>query len=205
MLSQSNTFVDVVYPLQGEYIPIDHGYLLLGAISRIVPALHGENKWSVFPIQGRSIAPGILSLTPISCIRIRLPSEEVAQMLGMAGKELEIDGYRIRLGEPSIHPIAPGTTLVSSIVTIKGFFDNQTQFESAFRRRIMELPGLTQSVDSISIEVGRRRVLKAGKHTVVGFSVVLSQLEMDAATVILQFGVGGRRHMGAGCFLVQNH
>lgn len=45
--------VDVAFPLRGDALPLDHGYPLFGAVSRLIPRLHQEPKWGIHPVYGR--------------------------------------------------------------------------------------------------------------------------------------------------------
>jgi CRISPR-associated protein Cas6 len=70
--------IDLSFVLVGTTIPLDHGYALFSALCRIVPELHGDTKVGVHPIRDRQTAPGVLSLTDRSRLKIRVPSENAA-------------------------------------------------------------------------------------------------------------------------------
>ena len=70
--------VDLSFVLEGTTIPLDHGYSLFSALSRIVPELHGDRRIGVHPIRGRQSAPGVLSMIDGSRLKLRLLSEEIA-------------------------------------------------------------------------------------------------------------------------------
>ncbi len=45
ILAPNETWIDLAFPLRGETLPLDHGYALFAASSRVVPALHqGEGS-----------------------------------------------------------------------------------------------------------------------------------------------------------------
>jgi len=45
-------FVDLAFRLTGSKIPVDHGYALYSAISRVLPEIHGAANIGVHPIRG---------------------------------------------------------------------------------------------------------------------------------------------------------
>jgi Cas6 Crispr len=49
--------IDLSFVLVGTTIPLDHGYALFSALSRIMPELHGGRRVGVHPIRGRQAAP----------------------------------------------------------------------------------------------------------------------------------------------------
>ena len=65
--------IDLSFVLVGRSIPLDHGYSLFSAICRVVPSLHGDRRVGVHPIRGQQTAPGVLTLTDRSRLKVRLP------------------------------------------------------------------------------------------------------------------------------------
>ena len=100
--------IDLSFVLVGTAIPLDHGYCLFSALCRIVPELHGDRRIGVHPIRGRQSAPGVLSLTERSRLKVRLPAEGVAAYIAIAGQALDLEGRRVRWGslgsKPSSRP-----------------------------------------------------------------------------------------------------
>ena len=82
--------VDLAFVLMGTTLPLDHGYSLFSAISRIVPSVHGDRRIGIHPIRGRRTSPGVLQLQDKSQLKIRLPSEEIAPYIALAGQTLEL-------------------------------------------------------------------------------------------------------------------
>ena len=92
--------IDLCFALVGNTIPLDHGYCLFSALCRVVPALHGDHRAGVHPIGGRQTAPRVMSLTEWSRLKLRLPSEQIAPYIAVAGQSLELDGHHVRVGIP---------------------------------------------------------------------------------------------------------
>jgi CRISPR-associated protein Cas6 len=46
-------YVDLAFRMTGTKVPVDHGYALYSAISRLLPEIHEEKNIGVHPIRGR--------------------------------------------------------------------------------------------------------------------------------------------------------
>jgi CRISPR-associated protein Cas6 len=190
--------VDVAFPIRGRSVPLDHGYALFGALSRVVPRLHKEPGWGVHPIYGRRAGPGILSLMRQSQVTLRLPAAAIGDVLTLSDRSLDIDGHEVRTGVPRIFALHATPTVRARYVTIKKFNGEPGEFKLAAVRQLEAL-GATGS--GAQVVVGERRVMKVGAQTIVGFSVELTSLSPDLSLEVQRVGIGGRRHMGAGVFL----
>lgn len=192
-----DSFVDVAFPLKGKSLPLDHGYALFGAVSRVLPVLHREEGWGLFPVHGKRTGPGELTLLPSSLLTIRMPASRIADVLSLSGQSIGVDGHELSAGIPRIFPLQPRPTLQSRFVTIKKFHEDPAEFSAAVRRQLDAL----EVGAAASVSVGERRVIKVSSHTIVGFVVGLDGLSPDESVRVQTVGVGGRRHMGAGLFL----
>lgn len=197
-------FVDVAFRLTGESLPLEHGYALYGAISRVFPKIHDANVWGVHPVAGRYGGPGRLLLQPhsprseflSSRLRIRLPVQDIPQVLSLAGKQLDVDGHRVTIGVPEVWSLSGDPHLKSRFVTIKGYEDEEG-FGVGLRA---QLESLLEGGD-FELEVGQRRVMRVKDKQVVGFAVEVMGLDPQRSLLIQSQGVGGRRKMGAGLFV----
>ena len=194
----------------GGSLPVDHGYTLYGALSRIVPALHiDDSPVSIGPIRGDYAGNGTLHLGPHSVLRLRLPTGLVPQLLPLAGKPLELDGHRLRLGVPQIHALLPAPNLFARIVTIKvsGIANpSAEQFLDAVRRRLEESeihgePHLPVVASGPHAGQPRRRVLSLKNRHLVGFAVILAGLSPEASLGLQSDSPFSRRRMGCGFFV----
>lgn len=191
------TTIELHYPLPGrtQSIPADHGYALLGAISRLLPAVHGGNGFALAPIAGRQIGNREMMTTRESRLVIRTTTDRIADFLPLAGKSIEIAGRQLIVGIPSVQAIAPSPSLRARLVTIKGFFD-QEAFKDAVRRQLDQL-----SVGECEVSITSRRTIRIHGREIVGFSTRLDHLTDDDSIRVYVNGIGGRRHMGCGVFV----
>jgi CRISPR-associated protein Cas6 len=127
-------YVDLAFRLTGSKVPVDHGYALYSAISRVVPEIHEAKKIGVHPIRGTYSGNGELMLRESSRLVLRMESEQIGQFLTLAGKKLEIDSYSFRVGVPDVRVLLPRAALYSRLVTIKGFMEPDAFLEAAKRQ-----------------------------------------------------------------------
>jgi CRISPR-associated protein Cas6 len=73
--------VDLSFGLRGSEIPVDHGYALFSAISRLLPFLHGDEKVGIHPISGLLIGHRLLRITEKSRLVFRIDSEQIRDVI----------------------------------------------------------------------------------------------------------------------------
>jgi CRISPR-associated protein Cas6 len=194
------TYLNVTFPVQGTHLPADHGYLLYAAITHTLPTLHGAPWLGIELISGIPWDNGMIALpTRGGHLRLRLPAQNFAAVLPLAGKRLEIAGHAIRLGAPLARPLMPMASLYARIVIIKKFTEPRPFLEAARRqltalgiKATLELPrdGRTRS----------RRIISIHGKKVVGFSLAAHDLDDQDSITLQSLGLGGRRTMGCGLF-----
>jgi len=196
--------IDLSFVLVGTSIPLDHGYTLFSALCRVVPALHGDRRAGVHPIRGRQTAPGVLSLTERSRLKLRLPSEEIAPYIAVAGRSLDLEGHHVRVGIPQVEALVPSTNLAARLVTFRNALD-PSAFEADCRRELerMQISGTPQLVPATRSKFAGqplRRVLRVKDRRVVGYALRVLGLTAEESIVLQENGLGGRRRMGCGMF-----
>jgi CRISPR-associated protein Cas6 len=201
MLPPTPPIVDAAFVLRGSSLPLDHGYLLFAALSRLVPALHERAHWGVHPVFGLRTSPGVLALNERSWLKLRLPSNELGEIMPLAGQSIQVGDHRVSLGLPQLFPLVPSATLKARFVNVKKFHEEPGPFADALRRQLAAVAGLGQDPERIQLIVGDRRVMRIASQTVVGFGVTLGELEASASLAVQRQGLGGRRHMGGGIFV----
>ncbi|GAB1540972.1 type I-MYXAN CRISPR-associated protein Cas6/Cmx6 [Scytonema sp. NUACC21] len=194
-------FVELVFPVQGKYLPADHNYGLYAACVHLIPEIRERAALSILTIPGIGDRQGKILLTEESCVRIRVPISQIPLVYQLAGKSICIGIHTIHIGIPEIFILKPASRLRSRIVTIKGYNEPES-FLAAAQRQLdsLEISG------QISIPVNQegkpsRKTLKIKRYTVVGFTTEVSGLSDEHSLKLLQCGIGGKRHLGCGYFL----
>jgi CRISPR-associated protein Cas6 len=189
-----NEMIELRFPIQGQLVPVDHGFALYGAITKICPVIHASGNVMLVPIRGRYTGDGLLSLSRKSALAIRLPSEKIPQLLGLAGKTLAVDGHCLKLGPPTILQLKPRSVLYSNLVSTKNGNDEE-RFKTAIREKLSIL-GIQGRVT-----IGRRKTFRIHDKQIVGYSLLVSELTAEESILLQEKGLGGRRKMGCGVFL----
>lgn len=185
--------LDLKFQVFGDVINVDHGYSLFSAISRLLPEFHESLDVGLGLIRGRYIGDGLLSLMPGSRLVFRLPAGRLAVYINLAGKTLDVDGHRLRVGVPNSHGLVPATTLYSHLVSTRNGQDQQ-RFEKEIARQL-------QSSDCRGkVTTGKRRTVTIHSRQVVGYSLLVSELTAGESITLQEHGLGGRRKMGCGFF-----
>ncbi len=196
--------IDLSFVLVGTTIPLDHGYSLFSALCRVVPGLHGDRRVGVHPIRGRQTGPGIMALDERSRLKVRLPAEEIAPYIAIAGKELDLGGHRVQTGIPQVEAIVPAPNVAARLVTFRHAMDAET-FEADIRRELarMEINATPELVPGSRPEhIGQpiRRVLRIKDRRIVGYPLRVVGLSAEESVRLQEEGLGGRRRMGCGVF-----
>ena len=206
--------VDIVFRITGTKIPVDHGFHLFAAISRVVPSFHGDSEIGVHPISGRLVGNRRLALTERSALTLRLPSERISEALKLAGAQLDINGCMIRTGPPNTRALIPAARLHSPLVIIKGFMAADA-FLEAVRRQLQSMavqaePRLAAQPHIAEANQGKttgshspylRRTIRIRDKEIVGFAVRINGLTAEESIRVQENGLGGRRRFGCGVFM----
>jgi CRISPR-associated protein Cas6 len=185
--------VDLLFPVQGGPVPLDHGYLLFSALSKRIPGLHERRDIGIFPLRGAYGDGGALHLVN-GALRLRCSTDTLPLLLPLAGNSLEMAGHPIRVGRPTVYPLHSPTSLSARLVTFKHALDEAT-FHASTRKFLAELGCVGTP------HLGRRRVLTITGKKVAGFALTVSGLSPESSLLLQERGLGGRRHMGCGLFL----
>ncbi|MDD3580791.1 MAG: type I-MYXAN CRISPR-associated protein Cas6/Cmx6 [Desulfobacca sp.] len=187
--------IDLVFKVSGKELPVDHGFTLYSAISRVCPAIHDDQDVGLKLIRGRYLGDGRLDISPNSELVLRLPITRIKDYLGLAGKSLVVQENSIRVGVPHTRALIPAVALFSPLVTTKNGQD-QTRFKAEIKKQ-MEILGINGQ-----LSVGRRRTFQVHGKQVVGYEVLVAELTASESILVQEHGLGGRRKMGCGFFEV---
>lgn len=193
--------VNVYFPLQGQKLPADHGYLLYAAISQIKPELHETNWLGIGLISGVPFDKGVIVLPNRGAnLQIRLPADKFGEVICLAGKQLDIDGHKIRLGIPTARPVQPSPSLYAKMVTFKNSLTVEKFLETA-GRDLAEKLAITATLEvPKETRTRTRRILTIKDKKIVGFSLIAHGLSDEDSLKLQSEGLGGRRSMGCGIF-----
>ncbi len=216
--------LDLLFPTSDGPVATDHSYWLFAALSHVVPAFHTPDSPLRFaPLPGvRGPVSGTLALPPRCHLRVRLPQDRIGDVLGLAGKRLEIGGGFLRLGVPSVTPLTPAATVAARVVVVKPDAGPKAtrptprgkvtvefgQFLDIVRR-MLERAGIAAQVEVPFRMTNKRdgqpepcrRVVRVKTKRMVGYAVTVSGLSAADSLRLQAEGLGGRRRIGCGFFL----
>ena len=200
-------FFDVVFPVVGGILPIDHSYHLFCGLGRhLPPEFHtATGPWSglgVHPINGRYEKGSTqLQITDKSQLSIRANADVVNVLMQLLScKAVQLDNNGIILGWPNLYPLAPCHTLYSRIVTIAKYTD-PVEFKKSAEKMLAlnDIAGELKLTERDGQVISRTRQIK--DSMVRGFPVAISKLSPLDSFKLQVIGLGGRRHFGCGLFL----
>lgn len=185
--------VDLCFQILGSQIQVDHGFALYGAISRMLPFFHEDQAVGIKLIRGRYIGDGMLDISPYSELVLRLPVGRISQYIQLAGKRLEVLGQNLTVGVPKTRALVPTAALYSHLVTTRNG-DVQQRFEKEIAKQMV---GLAIQGE---FSVGERKTFSVHGKQVVGYTLLVSELNAEESIKLQENGLGGRRKMGCGFF-----
>lgn len=184
-------------------MPLDHGYHLYAALSRLLPVLHQQNGIGIHPLWGRYIGNRQLALRPDSCLVFRTPVDQVSELLKLTGESIQLRTSTLLIGVPQLAALGAEPMLRSRLVVIKVAGRNAAQLdEENFRNAVEKQLSACDVSSGVTIEVRKRRTIKIKEKIIVGYEVILKNLTDEESLRVQIEGVGGRRHMGCGLFSV---
>ncbi|QDT27681.1 CRISPR-associated endonuclease Cas6 [Gimesia panareensis] len=195
-------YVDLNFRLTAQDpVPVDHGYPLYAALSRLLPVLHQQNGIGIHPLQGQYLGDGQVALRSDSCLVFRTHVEQVNELLNLTGKSIQLRRSTILIGVPQLKALVAEPILRSRLVVIKVKGRNAAQLdEKSFQTAVKKQLSACEVSSRSLVEIRRRRTLRIKEKTIVGYEVVLENLAEEESLQIQIQGIGGRRHMGCGLF-----
>lgn len=206
-----NPILDILFRVIGTEVPSDHGYALYGALSRILETeedrwMHGNPHIGLHTVRGTPLGNGRRLIGPNARLGLRLPSDLLPRSLKLAGKSLDLDGCKLRIGVSETRALIPAATLHCRIATTKNGNDS-ARFDAEIARQLAAL-GIRGKVcrvpEGSEENDGRdpsRRIFRVKSKRIVGYSVLATELTAEESILLQERGLGGRRRMGCGVFV----
>jgi CRISPR-associated endonuclease/helicase Cas3 len=206
MLTEDSPYIDLAFSLTGQTLPLDNGYIVYSALSRICPAIHELEDISIHPIAGIPESSKELRLTQRSKLQIRLPVDLIPFIYEyLAGQTFSIGQNQFQLGIPEYNPLHPFPDLYSRLVIIKRFQEPQRFLEAAKRqlKRLGIQGTITLSTRANSQPQCRQLTIKntTGTFAVRGFGIQVTDLNPEDSITLQKYGIGGKRKMMCGVFV----
>jgi CRISPR-associated protein Cas6 len=179
-------FVDIAFAVRGTTLPSDHRALLAEALERELPFLAADPRCGVHRLK---LAQDWVS--PRTRLVLRVPVERAGEVLGLAGRELDLAGHRLAIGAGHARPLLAHTTLYAHFVAAD--VADEAAFLAAAEGELGRIGVRGRAI------CGRWQSLEA--HALVGCSLMVDQLSPEDALVVLESGLGRHRRLGCGLFV----
>lgn len=182
------------FPIYGGRIAVDHGESLYAALCAEQPYLHGLDGFVVSPIIQADPMGNELLITRQSHVYVQIPHAQLPLAIALAGKTYRVLQTTVRFGPPNISVIQPAQKLYSRFVTSK-HAESESDMASKLK---LYLQGIGSAAE---VQIQRRRVMTIRGRKVVGFGVLLTDVQEEHSIQIQIEGIFGRRRYSAGVFL----
>lgn len=184
--------VDLIFALRGRAIMADYAERLHLELRRCLPWLDDDESAGVHPLGGLSDGEGERYLSGRSKLTLRLPRGRVEQAQALVGRQLDLGGVA-EVGRASVRELWPAAVLYSSFVSY-GTAD-EAAFMADCRR---DVGGLGFRNVRLICGMARR---SGGGAEVLGFSLMVYNLEADESLRLQSAGLGVERQRGCGIFV----
>ena len=203
--NQNSPYIDLTFPLSGENLPLDNGYLVYAALSRICPIIHDLQHISIHPIAGIPEPPKALRLISRSKLIIRLPIDQIPLLYSLGGQSFTIGKNQYQLGFPEPKTLQPVSGLYSRLVIIRRYQEPQAFLKEAQRQlKQLKIQGTITFLTRADGEPQCRQLTiknQSGIFQLKGFGLRVSELSDEDSMTLQQFGIGGKHKMMVGVFL----
>lgn len=206
MLTEDSPYIDLVFSLTGQTLPLDNGYIVYSALSRICPAIHELENISIHPIAGIPESSKELRLTQGSKLQIRLAVDLIPFIYeSLAGQTFSIGQNQFQLDIPEYNPLHPFPNLYSRLVIIRRFHQPQSFLEAAKRglERLNIQGTITLATRANGQPQCRQLTIKnkTGSFALKGFGVQVTDLNPEDSITLQKYGIGGKQKMMCGVFV----
>ncbi|AUT02877.1 type I-MYXAN CRISPR-associated protein Cas6/Cmx6 [Nostoc sp. CENA543] len=202
----SEYYLDLTFKLRGAPIPLDNGYAVYSALSRICPSLHELKSIGIHPITGIPTRNNLLELTAQSRLKIRINHQQIPLIYPyLAGQAFHIGQNSYQLDIPDYKPLISSESVYSRLVIIKGFQDSNNFIEAVQRQ--LDNIGIQGKIELLTRQDGtpQKRQLTINKEEkkfeIRGFGVKISELNPEDSLTLQEQGIGGKRKMMCGIFV----
>lgn len=191
MSDDTSTIVDVVFDLQGTYVPADYAFALWREIVRCLPWIEQVRHVGVVPLRGSESGGGIL-LSQRTKLVLRLPAAFAKKAIELSGQQLNVDGSVLTVGQARERELKPSTTVHAYMVESEL---GEVEFLADMNEKLQEMKIPCKLICSKQITV------KSNNQMLKGYGLVVHDLKPEASLHIQRVGLGGARQYGCGMFV----
>lgn len=198
--------VDLSFAVRCKTLPLDHAYALSQVLQAELPWIADEAEAGVHLIHVAESGNGwyrpqagdaLLHLSRRTRMMLRVPKHRIEGARSLEGRVLVIDGYPLEvLGDATVKQLSALSTLFARHVVMADAGMSEADFLDYV---VSELTALAIPVRKILC--GKSHDLRTPAENIHTQSVMVADLEPEAAVQLQQKGIGPGRKMGCGLFL----
>jgi len=197
--------VDLDFRFTCQTLPLDHAWSFSQAILAVLPWIEDEQHAGIHLIHGAESGNGwfrpedpeteLLHLSRRIKMSLRVPEHRIEDARKLEGAELDIDGYRLTVGESSIKKLSSLSTLFARYVVVEGGMD-----EEAFLQHVVD-QFQAMGLNVQKLMGGKRHFFRTPDQKIETRTVMVADLEPEQSVLLQQKGLGPGRDMGFGLFI----
>ncbi|HNV60442.1 MAG TPA: type I-MYXAN CRISPR-associated protein Cas6/Cmx6 [Rhodoferax sp.] len=193
LVTDADSAVEAVFPLEGKTLPREHAQALLDALVVSMPWLQDDAGAGIHPLKLVSGTESMALLSGRTRLILRVKANRLDKLRASEGAQLDVAGHPLRLGAVHLRALQPLATLYAyRVAAIAGD-------ESAFMQAMeAELAALGVAGERVC---GKRQMVRVNQHDMVTFSMMLHGLGPDQSLRLQQHGLGPHRLLGCGLFV----
>ena len=202
-VSTSDKVIDVSYKIDCKQIPTSHATELAAALYAALPWLQDETDAAIQQIHGATSGNGwerpadgeLIHLSRRTRMQLRLPITRVEDARQLCGKQLDIAGHIVTVGQMTTRPINPLATIFSRYIVVPEGFD-----ESRFLQWVVEQLA-QRDIRAKKLLCGMGHEIEVNDERLETRSLMIADLDKASSVVIQEAGLGPHRHHGCGIFI----
>lgn len=191
MNDEAPSVIDVLFDLQGSFVPAGYAFSLWSEIVRCLPWIAQVPHVGIVPLRGSESGGGTL-LSQRTKLVLRLPVEYAKKAIELSGQQLNVDGSALIVGAAREKALTAATTVHAYIVASEL---DEVEFLADMNAKLQEMKIPCKLICSKQI------VVQGAKEVLKGYGLVLHDLKPEASLQIQRVGLGGARHYGCGMFV----
>ena len=193
LVTDADSAVEAVFPLEGKTLPREHAQALLDALVVSMPWLQDDAGAGIHPLKLVSGTESMALLSGRTRLILRVKANRLDKLRASEGAQLDVAGHPLRLGAVHLRALQPLATLYAyRVAAVAGD-------ESAFMQAMeAELAALGVAGERVC---GKRQMVRVNQHDMVTFSMMLHGLGPDQSLRLQQHGLGPHRLLGCGLFV----
>jgi CRISPR-associated protein Cas6 len=197
--------VDLAFRLNCPTLPLDHAHALSSELLRELPWLAEEEHAGVHLIHGAASGNGwyrpedttneLLHLSKRTRMRLRVPRHRLDDARELTGKQLDVSGHPLAVGESEVFLLSSLSTLFARYV-----ITDEAKDETRFLEEVAE--------QLRAIDIPCRKMLGGITHrmafpdgSIFTRSLMVADLEPEHSVRLQQIGLGEGRTIGCGLFI----